>query len=159
MIYEIVNPSDAVTIKASDPLVAAVCTLLLAQGQYGLSDEHDNTILPVMIFGGIDEWLLEHKINDLDKFIDTHISEMIETLESVVYGSIDSRKLFDSAISKMSPYDASKYRIEWNDSNRTSLTNIGYVYQAYANKLRKLLPISPDNIIDRIAELPDEEGK
>jgi hypothetical protein len=38
----------------------------------------------------------------------------------------------------MTPKEALKYRKEWNEKKRSSMTNIGEVYLAYADKLRGL---------------------
>jgi hypothetical protein len=138
MILEIINPSDKVTLETDDPVVAGVCTLLLARGQYGLENENGETVLPILIFGGAEDWLKQNKIDDLDKYIDTHMPEMIKVLESVLYGGFDTRELFNKAISSMTPKEALKYRKEWNEKKRSSMTNIGKVYLAYADKLRGL---------------------
>lgn len=138
MILEIVNPSDAVTIEADDVTVAGVCTFLLSRGACGLKNEQGETVFPILMFGGFEDWLKENGITDLDMWITNHKDEMIKVLESVVYGNIGSRKLFQSAIEKMTSENAAKYREEWNDKKRSSMTNIGAAYLAYAKKLRAL---------------------
>ena len=139
MLLEIINPSDKVTLEADDPIVASVCCLLLARGQHGLENEEGETILPLMIFGGLEEWLKKNGIDDLDDYIDNHMPEMIKVLESVLYGGFDTRELFNKAIEIMNNEEAMKYRKEWNEKKRSSMTNIGKAYLSYAEKLRKLL--------------------
>jgi len=61
MQFEIVNPSDAYTIKADDLQVAAVAVCLLGNGQYMLKglDEDKGQEVPFFFFGGADEWFTE----------------------------------------------------------------------------------------------------
>jgi hypothetical protein len=63
---------------------------------------------------------------------------MIKVLESVLYGGFDVRELFDKATANMTPEQSMQYRKEWNEKKRSSMTNIGKAYLAYAEKLRKL---------------------
>lgn len=39
MIYEVINPSDAITFKAEDEKLAVATVILLGEGQYGLHRE------------------------------------------------------------------------------------------------------------------------
>ncbi len=83
MKYEIINPSDECYIESENETVACFCTLLLGKGKYGLNNDNDETILPVLL-GYVDEWAENH-IGDVETFMDEHINEIIQCLRSVEY--------------------------------------------------------------------------
>ena len=83
MKYEIINPSDECYIESENETVACFCTLLLGKGKYGLNNDNDETILPVLL-GYVDEWAENH-IGDVETFMDEHIDEIIQCLRSVEY--------------------------------------------------------------------------
>lgn len=137
MIYEIVNPSDAVTIEADDVKVAGLATWLLSNG-YGLDDEEGQNVWPIAIFG-IGQGLLETQgIPDVDKFIKDNALRMAEVLDSVMYGYPSDRALVKSAMEKMTPENAATYLSEWNEKHRSSMNNIGKACRTIAKRLREL---------------------
>ena len=83
MKYEIINPSDECYIESEDETVACFCTLILGKGKYGLNNDNDETILPIL-FDYVDEWVKNH-IGDVDTFMSEHIDEIIQCLRSVEY--------------------------------------------------------------------------
>lgn len=139
MIYEIINPSDPYTMVADDFKVAAAAVLLLGRGKLGLSCEEDHKQhVPVMLFGGAEEWLKEHDLEDLGGFIEAHRAEVAEALESVLIGSESDRKTFDKVIACISdPGDRQKARDTYHDQKRSSMNDIGGAAWEYAADLRK----------------------
>jgi len=137
-VFEISNPSDAMTIETDNEIAAGLAITMISSGQYCLTDEQDNTPVPMFIFGGLEDWLKKKGINNLDDYIEENAVKMAEALESVLYGDAQDRKTFECAISKMSKEDAVKFRTEWNENKRSSMNNIGLVCLKYAVKLRKL---------------------
>lgn len=140
MIYEIINPSDAVTIK-SDNLVNAGVACWLVSSAYGLHDETGETVLPIAIFGGQDEWFKEHGVDNSETYIMEHKEEIADVLETVMYGRIEERSAIEHAMSKMSPEKAEEYIRELNERRRTSLNNIEAACLSLARKLRKLVTV------------------
>lgn len=138
MILEIVNPSDAVTIVADD-IAAAGMGIMLISGWYGLTDEDGEQVLPITALGGQEYWLKEHGITNIEDYIKSHAEAIATILESFLYGRAADRKLFDSAISRMSPENAETFRAEWNDQRRSSMTNIGKACISTAKALRATL--------------------
>lgn len=134
--YEIINPSDAVTLQASDLRIAGVAVLLLGNGLYGLTDENDEAVVPLMLFGTSEKWLKENHIESLNDFIKENKSAIADVLASVTYGKIEERLGFDKAVGMMTPEKAKEYRAWWNDKNRSSLNDIGQRALAIAAKLR-----------------------
>ena len=146
MIFEIINPSDMITIESDEPIIAGLAITLISRGQYCINDEQGNSPVPLFIFGGFDNWLKEQKINDFDAWISKNALKIADALESVLYGDASDRKIFEAAVSKMSKEDAVKFRTEWNENKRSSMNNIGSVCQQYAEKLRKLAALEEKTI-------------
>lgn len=136
------NPSDAVTFVMDDPIVAGVAVLLLGNGAYGLETEDGSSVVPVMLFGGIDRWCKEKGIN-LDAFIPQNYVPMAEFLDSVCYGSVRDRQECDEACLRMSPDEAAKYRAARNDRRRSSMNNIGKAALQLASQMRKQAKSKP----------------
>lgn len=84
MKYEIINPSDECYIVAYDENIACVSVLLLGMGCYGLKDTDGNTVLPIFILGGADEWIDEH-IGNLEEFMLKNKSAIADCLRTVYY--------------------------------------------------------------------------
>ena len=138
MILEIINPSDAVTIEADDIVAAGLCTILICSGKCGLENENGESVMPIFLFGGANDWLKEKGVTDIDTYISANYSKMVDVCDSLVYGSISQRGLFKTAISHMKPEEIPAFKAAWNDIKRSSLNDFGKAFYAYATKLRKL---------------------
>lgn len=86
MKYEIINPSDECYIESENETVACFCTLILGKGKYGLNNDNDETILPILFYyvDAYAEWVENH-IGDVETFMSEHIDEIIQCLRSVEY--------------------------------------------------------------------------
>jgi hypothetical protein len=124
--YEIINPSDAYTLQAKDPMVAALACMVLGEGAYGLEDEKGEEVCPFFIFGGDpDAWLRENFGQGLEQALKSHAAEIAEVLDSVLIGGFDDRREYESAVALMTPEGAAAYRAIRADIKRTSMNNIG----------------------------------
>ena len=139
MILEIMNPSDACTIESDDIVVAGLAIALISNGQYALDNEKGETVVPIFFLGGFKDWLKEHNVSDVDKYIDEKHTKMADVLASIVYGGFTDRQLFNLATKDMPPDKLLEYRKEWNDKKRSSLNDISTVCLRYADKLRGLV--------------------
>lgn len=119
MIYEIINPSDCITIESDDETIACVATILLGKGVYALKDEKGKSVMPLFVFGGLDEWLAERGISDLGAFITKNRKQLAGCLETLLVCDPETRKNLDSAILK-----DPEMRARFNDENRTSMSDI-----------------------------------
>ncbi len=121
MIYEVINPSDPITIEAKDLAIAQASGLLLGRGQYGLTDENGRQVLP-MFFGsgsGLAEWLLANNL-DLDAIMKDRWAEVEDCLESVVVADVNQRKAILALVGPQG-----KEAIErFNEESRSSTNNI-----------------------------------
>lgn len=126
-VYEIVNPSDAYTIKAPF-LVAAVAVAILGNGKYGIPGS------PILF--GWDKWI-KKKVGDIGEYIDRHRTEIAAALDSVLIGNEADRLDVESAL-LLIPVDQ---REQWlsarHERLRTSMNNIGANARHIANQLRQ----------------------
>ncbi len=140
MLYEIINPSDAVTFYANDVGVARFVVTVLGSGQYDGEDEKGE-ILGTMLFlmskdevaAQFREWFGE---GGMAGFVEAHRKEIIAALESTACMNVKERTAYDQAIKLMTAENAAIYRKKVNDKNRTSLNNICGRAFDYAKKLR-----------------------
>lgn len=136
MIYELINPSDAITFEGDDDTLAAVSALVIGNGKFGLRDQTDRTVLPVFILGGALEWLESQGIN-LDSYLTENRDRIAGFLDTCLYGSVGERHTFNDAVSRMSADDAAAHKAHLMDRRRSSMSNIGGACKLWADHLRK----------------------
>jgi len=87
MKYEVVNPSDCCYVYSDDPRIAAVAVAVASRGKYGLRSESGESVLPILIFSDLGEWLAGIGIDPdgLSDFIDENATTIAEVLCSVTY--------------------------------------------------------------------------
>lgn len=142
MIYEIINPSDAVTIEAQDSVLASIAIIVLGNGQYGLYDEDGRTVLGIFALSKPEkliEWLRDNGVEDtkMDEFYAKNGEEIATILESVVYGNISDRKAITALTESMTRSDRLKAMAKYNDSKRSSMNDIGSAACDLAKGFRK----------------------
>lgn len=131
-LYEIVNPSDAVTFRAPDDAVAQAAVLLVGNGAYGLRAVSDDggkrSVQSLLLFLSKDqveqlfvEWFGS---GSLKAFLDSRWAEVAAALASAQNLGPRERLNYESAISKMTPEAADIYRREVEDHCRTSRNEI-----------------------------------
>lgn len=138
MIYEIINPSDPVTIEADDLLVAQVATLLIGSGNMGLRDECDEAVLPIFLFGGLDEWLASKGLggeDGLNGYIESHRAELSACLLSAACCKLGVRRALLKAMAG-APDPQESIRA-YNEEQRSSLNDIcGFAHELGADLVR-----------------------
>lgn len=108
MIYELINPSDAIYFDGDFELpVMGAAVALLGEGKYGLKDDQDRLIVPMWLFGGSEEWFA-----DLGTTLDNELTN--KKLEIATF------------------LETLRYK-----SERSSMNNIGARAKAIAEALRK----------------------
>jgi hypothetical protein len=136
-VFEIVNPSDMVTIAGDDILVVNIAVLLLGRGQYVPKLENGETTMPFLMFGGTGAWLKENGIDDFSGWLDNHGKELADVFDSCFYGGFGDRKAYELAISKMTPESAAEYKMEIAEQLRSSMNNIGKSCEVWAKHFRE----------------------
>lgn len=142
MIYEIINPSDAVTVEAQDSVLASIAIIVLGNGQYGLYDEDGRTVLGIFALSKPEkliEWLRDNGVEDtkMDEFYAKNGEEIATILESVVYGKVEDRKAITALTESMTKSDRLEALAKYNDSKRSSLNDIGSAASELAKGFRK----------------------
>ena len=139
--YEIINMSDACTIEAESPEVAAVAVIILSNGSFGLNDEEGETVLPLLAFGGneaLDSWLEERGIESLGAYIDENREVIATALDSVMYGKFIDRLAYNKGIELLEGDSAKlqEWKDHWEDARRTSMSQICKTAWHWARDLR-----------------------
>ena len=102
MIYELINPSDPITLEADSDNVAIIAAILIGHGQYGLTNNEGKDVMPIFLFAGWDElekWLDEEKYQHGKDFVDEHRAEIVACLRSTMVASLHERRALDVALS------------------------------------------------------------
>ena len=110
--YEIVNPSDPYTIKG-EPLVVCVMVALLGDGKYGLrpcEEGVEDPELPFFAFGGDPRAWFKARfgVEELTEWVEEHLEECAECLESVLIGGERDRRVVESALAEMPDEESRK---------------------------------------------------
>lgn len=154
MIYELINPSDCVTLECDDTAVAAVVCILLGNGQYALDcPSNPQKNIPLFMFGGFEEWWNAQKPAigmTLNEFIDANTEKICVALESCMGMRISERENILKAKEHMSDEEWRKYIMKVNDDNRSSMNDICGRAFKIAEKLRakqKDLPKAPVQVL------------
>lgn len=141
MLFNIVNPSDPYTIEAPSLDVAAVASILLGQGRYPFDSLDGGENVPLFMFGGADKWTKTHFDETLmelsNRVMDTKLSEVVECLDSVLYGNEQDRVSFFAETNGMDRPNFEAHRMMRQDSKRSSMNDIGERAYRMAAKLRK----------------------
>lgn len=136
MIYEIINPSDPITIEADDVLVAKAATLVLGEGAYGLTDEHGTHILGIYLFGATDEAMISEGfyggLEGIGTFVRSHVEAVAACLESAMVCSIRNRVAIRAAVG-----DDAGASVRFNEARRSSLNDIAGRARKIAALLRE----------------------
>lgn len=143
MIYEVVNPSDPVTIESDSDTTASVAILLVGQGKYGLRRDGD-TVMPLLFLAeeeDLSRWLTENGVagglGGLQKFIDENTPEIASTLDTAMVASPSDRAAIAETI-RASGGDQVKAIRAWNEAKRSSMNNICGACFKIASRLRSL---------------------
>ena len=158
MFYELINPSDKITFRARDFESAVGATLALGRGRYGAKrigddgwgTEDESMDVPLFLFGGAAEWLAKKGL-DLDKIIDGNRDGVVAALRDFAIGDMKDRKLYESALEKIT--DDAKRRefiAEWDDERRTSLSEIVNQAHILADAIEEDKPVEEDRTVGPI---------
>lgn len=81
--FEIINPSDKAFISGDDEIVVSVATMLFSLGKYGLQEVDGEYSLPILAFGGGEEWMNENGIDNNGEWMKKNKEGVIKALRSV----------------------------------------------------------------------------
>lgn len=127
MIYDVINPSDPVTIEADTPLVAGLAVLALGHGKFAAVDEDGSTAIPLMLFGGmaaVNEWLAAVGYEgELSAALAEHRAAIAACLRTAMVASISERRGLTAALAAGGG-DTAAALAAFNEDRRSSMNNI-----------------------------------
>lgn len=141
MICEIINPSDMYTLETEDFDLAGVTIAMLGGGKLGLVDVDDESGLRTPVLFGWDEWFKERGLDEdgaVDKLLEDRLGEMIAILDSVLIGGPGARRFVRETLKRIPKEQHAEWLLEYHDSKRSSLNDIGRAAWEWADKLRKI---------------------
>ena len=144
MICEIINPSDALTLKTDDFIAAAIAVTILGDGKFGIQEIGGEKRCTPIIWGWTD-WFIENGINELGSYIEQNRLLLAEILESVMLGNSKDREELDSMIAIIPKESIDEWILERNDRRRSSMNNIEGYAHSWAKKLRELDKLEKEN--------------
>lgn len=87
-IYNFVSPHEPFTIRAKSLNVAAMAALIAGNGKFGVENADRSEHSPIN--HGWNEWMSIRGI-DMSSYVDNHIIEIIDALESAIIGNAADR--------------------------------------------------------------------
>lgn len=122
MIYQLIGRDEDATIEASDELVACVATIELGRGFVSLTrgDAEGTRVLPLLAFGGAEEWRESVGIRDYIEFLEDHRAEIARVLRTAAYGTVREREAVLEGIDPDDEAARSVALAAWNDDRRSN---------------------------------------
>lgn len=134
-LFEIINPSDPLTMHAPDLLTAGVAVALLGNGKIGAHNVEDEEERTPILFGWKD-WFSEQGVPDVKAWIDDNKPAVADALRSVALGSAKDRAGHDAALAAITDDDnRTEYIKARNDRLRSSFSD----WEGYAHELAERL--------------------
>jgi len=144
MLYEIINPSDAVTFRAPDDRIARAVALGLGNGNYGLKRCEDGKqvdvpcLLLLLPEAGARSCLIEWFGDaDFKGYIAGHQAEIAEALESCQNVAPDGREGYEALLVAQPKAKRAAFVKRYEDKHRSSLNTITKFAWATAKAMRK----------------------
>lgn len=139
--YDLINPSDPITVESECPTVAAVAALILSDGGYGLRDELGQSVLPVFVGGSqraCEDWLESEGIESLTDYVVRNAERIADVLDSSMVGTASDRAAYREGLEKCDgcPNRIRDWRTNWDDRHRTSITRVCQDAWSLASTLR-----------------------
>lgn len=124
-LYEFIQPSDAITFRASTDKVAYYCALLLGGGKAGIRRADGKEVESPLLF------LNSNAVEVAESYLGATISafgkknarDVVSCFRSFRYGSIDEAQTYEDAISAITdPEKLKDFKDKHEDRNRTSMS-------------------------------------
>ncbi|ANP79293.1 hypothetical protein A134_23045 [Vibrio crassostreae 9CS106] len=128
-IWDVINPSDPVTIKGNDHLTVAVAVCLLGKGHYGaeaIPRGESSLSVPLFLFGNIDDWFVDNFDKTFEECLESaDMVEVSKVLDSAAIGNCSIRIGYDKIMARLvSKEERDSWREEFHDKERSSTNNI-----------------------------------
>lgn len=125
-LYEVINPSDAVTFRAASDAVAFYCVVVLGRGKAGCRRRDGQDLPTLMLFMPPDQ-VEQHLCANLgglspSDFLAQNREEIAAAFESFAYGRFSERDTYDAAIEAITdPEKLRAFKAKHEDRQRTSM--------------------------------------
>lgn len=133
-LYELCNPSDPYTFYAPSVEIAAAVVLQISS-HFGARQVDGDEQTPVLF--GWEEWLTARGIDAA--FIDAHLVEIADGLESFLIGGASRRADVESMLAMLPEEKREQWRAERQNRHRSSLNQIGEFAYERAKRIRRLI--------------------
>lgn len=142
-LWEVINPSDAVSFRTDDTRIAIGVTVVVGEGHYGLQDEK-GVEYPSLLFLSskeqIEKMLQPHfpSLEALFAYLKANPEKTIAALDSFAVVGIPQRVDFEKAVEAITDEERRRnYVAEFNDRHRTSINDICTYARALVKFYRK----------------------
>jgi len=125
MIYELIQPSDAIHFQAESDKIAYYCALILGGGNAGIErTDHVQCESPLLIFHPDPLPIVEAYLGEsIEAFGDKNAAEISACFQSFSYGSVSEYRTFIEAIEAITdPEKLAAFKASHEDKNRTSMS-------------------------------------
>lgn len=129
-LYELINPSDPITFRATLTEAAIICAIMKAS-MYFVRDVETGEEPTIADVKSARDAIFRSR-EKLDSYADAFASFMV--------GNVGDRELVEAATAQMSTADAESYRAIWHDRNRSSLNDICRAFFERSEALRRYVP-------------------
>jgi hypothetical protein len=140
-IYEVINPSDKITFRASNIKMAILCGLVIGQGNYGIRNTDSKTILPILAFGTQEMFdSFVNKVFEEEGIMDFALnnrSDFKDALNSWQCVSIKKRPSYEKSLMALPSEERIGFRMNFKEKSMTSMTDICGGAWNHAEKLRQ----------------------
>ena len=121
-VYEIVNPSDHVTIEAPDDVVAVAAVTLVSPFFAAAREGYTGGLFALQAEDAPDTWARAQGFDSFSALVVSRLTDVRDALKSAVLGD---RELFEGILSDFTD-DAGRdaFRARWDDHHRSSLNEI-----------------------------------
>lgn len=124
MIYEFITPSDPITFIANDDKIAIAVTIVLSNGKAACRNEKGESLNTMVAFSKDPLAEVEESLGEpFTQFVANNKEEMAKCFLSFAYGTIESRRSFDDAVSAITDENNLKeFKAKHEYRNRSSMS-------------------------------------
>jgi hypothetical protein len=141
-LYDIINPSDALTMRADSIEIAAAAIAVLTEGSAGVRDVATGEQSPVLL--GWEEWLTKRGMLPLAPWLKANASGVCAALRSVRLGKPEDRDALDAEEAAVPEDQRPAWILARNDRLRSSMSDYeGPAHRMAAHLAKRLADADP----------------
>jgi hypothetical protein len=135
MIWELINPSDAIVFETDSVELAALAVAVVGRGQYGAEADctGKNVEIPMFAFQSseeTDKWFIDYFGASLEQSLSRRKSELPAVLRSFTLGHPKDLESYNLSLSFIPLEKHQEFKSKWKEQRRSSMNDIcGYAWQ------------------------------